>query len=135
MKELREKSDALRVKINQQEFSPEQVDQIKKASTMWKGKIAEITSQKVIVTTRIEEHVSMIDEQANLIDSLITQYHELLLSLQLLPSSTPLANGVDYRLVIDHVEDQVTNVSSRNVQHYQNQIVANTMLVRLQVCS
>ena len=124
----------MRVKINQQEFSPEQVDQIKKASTMWKGKISEITSQKVIVTTRIEEHVSMIDEQANLIDSLISQYHELLLGLQLLPSSTPLANGVDYRLVIDHVEDQVTNVSSRNVQHYQNQIVANTMLVRLQVC-
>ena len=132
MKSLREKNDALREKINQQEFSPEQVEQIRKASAMWKEKITDITSQKQIVMARIEELITSIDEQAIQIDQAITQYHELLLYLQLIPSSTQLANGVDYRLVLEQVDD-VTSVSTRNVQHYQTQILSNSMLVRLEV--
>ena len=81
MKNLREKNDALREKINQQEFSPEQVEQIRKASAMWKEKITDITSQKQIVMARIEELITSIDEQAIQIDQAITQYHELLLYL------------------------------------------------------
>lgn len=129
---MREKNDALRVKINNQEFSPEQVEQIRKASAMWKEKITDITSQKQILTARIEELINLIDEQASSIDKMISHYHELLLGLQLLPSSTPLANGVDYRLILEHVDD-VSSVSTRNVQHYQTQILSNSMLTRLAV--
>ena len=99
---------------------------------MWKEKITDITSQKQIVMARIEELITSIDEQAIQIDQAITQYHELLLYLQLIPSSTQLANGVDYRLVLEQVDD-VTSVSTRNVQHYQTQILSNSMLVRLEV--
>lgn len=99
---------------------------------MWKEKITDISSQKQIVMARIEELITSIDEQAIQIDQAITQYHELLLYLQLIPSSTQLANGVDYRLVLEQVDD-VTSVSTRNVQHYQTQILSNSMLVRLEV--
>lgn len=99
---------------------------------MWKEKITDVTSQKQIVMARIEELITSIDEQAIQIDQAITQYHELLLYLQLIPSSTQLANGVDYRLVLEQVDD-VTSVSTRNVQHYQTQILSNSMLVRLEV--
>lgn len=133
LKGLREKNDALRVKINNQEFSPEQVEQIRKASAMWKEKITDVTSQKQILSARIEELINLIDEQASSIDKMISHYHELLLGLQLLPSSTPLANGVDYRLILEHVDD-VSSVSTRNVQHYQTQILSNSMLTRLVVC-
>ena len=99
---------------------------------MWKEKITDISSQEQIVMARIEELITSIDEQAIQIDQAITQYHELLLYLQLIPSSTQLANGVDYRLVLEQVDD-VTSVSTRNVQHYQTQILSNSMLVRLEV--
>lgn len=132
LEDLRRKNDGLREKINQQEFSPEQVEQFRKAYTMWKSKINEITSQKQIASVHIDELVSTIDEHISSIDSMIEKYHELLLSLQLLPSSTPFANGVDYRLVLDRV-DEIAAVSTRNVQHYQTQITSNTMLTRLKV--
>ena len=132
LEDLRKKNDGLREKINQQEFSPEQVEQFRKAYSMWKNKINEITSQKQIASVHIDELVSTIDEHIASIDSMIDKYHELLLALQLLPSSTPFANGVDYRLVLDRV-DEIAAVSSRNVQHYQTQITSNTMLTRLKV--
>lgn len=100
---------------------------------MWKEKITDVTSQKQILSARIEELINLIDEQASSIDKMISHYHELLLGLQLLPSSTPLANGVDYRLILEHVDD-VSSVSTRNVQHYQTQILSNSMLTRLVVC-
>lgn len=132
LKELRAKNDGLREKINQQEFSPDQIEGFRKDYATWKGRMNDITSQRQIVTVTIDELVSTIDTHISSIDSMIGQYHELLLALQLLPSTTQLANGVDYRLVLDRVAE-VSTVSIRNVQHYQTQITSNTMLTRLQV--
>ena len=55
-------------------------------------------TQKQGVTAKIDENVVSIDERAIAIDQMITRYHDLLLRLSLLPSSSQLANGVDYRI-------------------------------------
>ena len=132
MKGLREKNDGLREKINQQKFSPEQIDQIRNAAKMWRGKIEGITNQKQSITTRINEMLVDIDKQASHIDQLISQYHSCLTSLQLLPPSTEIAKGVDYHLTLEHVED-VNSATVRNAQQYERQVVRNEVLVKLEV--
>ena len=52
---LREKNDGLRKKINQQEFSPEEIDQIRNAAKMWRGKIEDISGQKQATMDAPEE--------------------------------------------------------------------------------
>ena len=96
MKGLREKNNEMRKKINQQEYSPEQIDPIRNAAKIWRGKIEGITNQKRSITARINEMLMDIDKQASHIDQLISQYHSCLTSLQLLPPSTEIAKGADY---------------------------------------
>lgn len=43
--------------MSQQEFSPEQVEQIRRASRMWKEKITDVMTQKQAVATKIDENV------------------------------------------------------------------------------
>ncbi|KAM7458097.1 hypothetical protein BLSTO_01137 [Blastocystis sp. subtype 1] len=131
LKALREKNEGLRVKINQQEFSPEQIDQIRNAAKMWREKIDDITGQKQSITTRINTMLVDIDKQASHIDQLISQYHSCLTALQLLPPSTEIAKGVDYHLTLEHVED-VNSATVRNAQQYERQIVRNDVLVKLE---
>lgn len=120
------------MKINQQEFSPEQIDQIRNAAKMWREKIDDITGQKQSITTRINTMLVDIDKQASHIDQLISQYHSCLTALQLLPPSTEIAKGVDYHLTLEHVED-VNSATVRNAQQYERQIVRNDVLVKLEV--
>ncbi|OAO17803.1 kinetochore protein NDC8 [Blastocystis sp. ATCC 50177/Nand II] len=131
LKALREKNEGLRVKINQQEFSPEQIDQIRNAAKMWREKIDDITGQKQSITARINTMLVDIDKQASHIDQLISQYHSCLTALQLLPPSTEIAKGVDYHLTLEHVED-VNSATVRNAQQYERQIVRNDVLVKLE---
>ena len=130
--DIRTKNDALRLKVSQQELSQEQVEQIKKDSLTWREKIADVETQKQGTQKQIEELMKEIDEKATNIDRLIVTYHEILLSLQLIPSTSPLANGVDYKLVLEHVED-TTSATIRNAQQYQKQIVCSQMLSKLEV--
>lgn len=130
--DIRAKNDALRLKVSQQELSQEQVEQIKKDSLTWREKIADVETQKQGTQKQIEELMKEIDEKATNIDRLIVTYHEILLSLQLIPSTSPLANGVDYKLVLEHVED-TTSATIRNAQQYQKQIVCSQMLSKLEV--
>ena len=117
--------------MSQQEFSPEQVEQIRRASRMWKEKISDVMTQKQGVTAKIDENVVSIDERAIAIDQMITRYHDLLLRLSLLPSSSQLANGVDYRITLEHVED-ASSATTRNIQQYQKQILTNPVLAKLE---
>ena len=114
--------------MSQQEFSPEQVEQIRRASRMWKEKITDVMTQKQAVATKIDENVVSI---AIGIDQMIARYHDLLLHLSLLPSTSQLANGVDYRITLEHVED-ASSATTRNVQQYQKQILTNPVLAKLE---
>lgn len=128
---LRAKNDALRAKVSQQEFSPEQVEQIRRAAQMWREKIADIARQKQEVSSRIDGCVASIDSQATNIDRMLESYHALLLQLELLPASSQLAGGVDYRVSLEHVED-ASSATTRDVQQYQRQLLGNTMLAKLE---
>ena len=98
---------------------------------MWKEKITDVMTQKQAVATKIDENVVSIDEQAIGIDQMIARYHDLLLHLSLLPSTSQLANGVDYRITLEHVED-ASSATTRNVQQYQKQILTNPVLAKLE---
>ena len=129
---LREKNDGLRKKINQQEFSPEEIDQIRNAAKMWRGKIEDISGQKQAVADRISALVAEVDKEASKIYELIARYHSDLTTLRLLPPTSELAKGVDYRLTLEHVED-ASSATVRNVQQYERQIIQNGVLARLAV--
>ena len=81
----------MRKKINQQEFSPEEIDQIRNAAKMWRGKIEDISGQKQAVADRISALVAEVDKEASKIDELIARYHSDLTTLRLLPPTSELA--------------------------------------------
>ena len=128
---LQQKTDELRQEISKQEFSPEQIQQIQRSYHMWRDKVKEISTQHEAILAQIDECVVSIDQKAILIDQMITTYHNLLLRLSLLPPTTQLANGVDYHITLEHVED-VNSVTTRNAQQYQRQILNNPVLAKLE---
>ena len=128
---LRAKNEALRLKVSQQEFSPEQVEEIRRAAETWREKIADATKQKQEVSSRLDASVAAIDEKATAIDRMLERYHSSLLQLELLPASAPLAGGVDFRVSLEHVED-ASSATTRDVQQYQRQLLGNTVLGRLE---
>ena len=128
---LRAKNEALRLKVSQQEFSPEQVEEIRRAAETWREKIADATKQKQEVSSRLAATLAAIDAKATAIDRMLERYHASLLQLELLPASAPLAGGVDFRVSLEHVED-ASSVTTRDVQQYQRQLLGNTVLGRLE---
>ena len=131
LEELRQKANAIRQTINEQEFTPEQVAEIKQSYTTWEEKLRDIRSQQQSFATQINSFVIAIDQKAISIDQLITSYHNLLVRLDLFPSTSCIANGVDYRLVLEHVED-ASSITTRNIQQYQRQILRNPILTKLE---
>ena len=117
--------------MSQQEFSPEQVEEIRRAAETWREKIADATKQKQEVSSRLDASVAAIDEKATALDRMLERYHSSLLQLELLPASAPLAGGVDFRVSLEHVED-ASSATTRDVQQYQRQLLGNTVLGRLE---
>ena len=103
--EIREKTAGVREQLSRQELSQEQVEQIKKDSAAWGTKIAAAETQKHNYQSQVEIVLRAIDETATQIETQLNQYHELLLALQLFPATAPLANGTDFRIRLEHVED------------------------------
>ena len=131
LEELRQKANAIRQTINEQEFTPEQVAEVKQSYTTWEEKLKDIRAQQQSFSTQINSFVNAIDQKAISIDQLITSYHNLLVRLNLVPSTSCIANGVDYRLVLEHVED-ASSITTRNIQQYQRQILENPILAKLE---
>jgi len=61
--------------VSQQEFSPEQVEEIRRAAETWREKIADATKQKQEVSSRLDASVTAIDEKATAIDRMLERYH------------------------------------------------------------
>lgn len=122
----------MREQLSRQELSQEQVEQIKKDSAAWKAKIDAAETQKHNYQTQLEIVLREIDSAATQIETQLNHYHELLLSLQLFPATAPLANGTDFRIRLEHVED-CGSASSRDAAQYQKQISCNSVLERLDV--
>lgn len=122
----------MREQLSRQELSQEQVEQIKKDSAAWRAKIDAAETQKHNYQTQLEIVLREIDATATQIETQLNHYHELLLSLQLFPATAPLANGTDFRIRLEHVED-CGSASSRDAVQYQKQISCNSVLERLDV--